>query len=215
MGTNANMPFIIGRKIEMTQVFQEDGRVVPVTLVKAEPNIVTQVRQYQPQGFVGVQLGTDVTKKVLPKAETGHLKDLSACRTLREFRIETTELERGQTVDVSVFEPGMKVDVIGISKGRGFQGVVKRHGFHGSPASHGHKDQLRMPGSIGSQEQAPVAKGKRMAGHMGDSRVTVKNLEIVAVDPKQNTIAVKGALPGARGSLISIVSREGKRIWQM
>lgn len=208
------MPFIIGRKIEMTQVFQEDGRVVPVTLVKVEPNVVTQVRHYEPQGFVGVQLGTDVTKKALGKAQAGHLKDLATCKTLREFRVAATELERGQTVDVTVFEPGMKIDVTGTSKGRGFQGVVKRHGFHGSPASHGHKDQLRMPGSIGSQEQAPVAKGKRMPGHMGDDRVTVKNLEVVQIDPKQQTIAVKGAVPGARGSLITIVSREGSKVWQ-
>lgn len=209
------MPFIIGRKIEMTQIFQEDGRVVPVTLVKVEPNVVTQVRHYEPQGFFGVQLGTDVTKKTMSKAQVGHLKDLATCRTLREFRVDSTELERGQTVDVSIFEPGMTVDVVGTSKGRGFQGVVKRHGFHGSPASHGHKDQLRMPGSIGSQEQAPVAKGKRMPGHMGDARVTVKNLKIAEINPKENIIAVKGAVPGARGSLITIVSHEGKRIWQM
>ncbi|MBU0646356.1 50S ribosomal protein L3 [Patescibacteria group bacterium] len=209
------MPFIIGRKIEMTQVFQEDGRVVPVTLVKVEPNVVTQVRHYEPQGFVGVQLGTDITKKTMPQAQIGHLKDLAACRTLREFRVDSTELERGQTIDVMIFEPGMQVDVVGTSKGRGFAGVVKRHGFHGSPASHGHKDQLRMPGSLGSRMQAPVAKGKRMGGHMGDARVTVKNLKIAAVNPEQHVIAIKGAVPGARGSLVTIVSREGKKIWQM
>ncbi len=207
------MSFIIGRKIEMTQEFKDDGSVVPVTLVKAEPNIVTQVKGAEKEGYTAIQLGTDVRRK-LSKAETGHLKDLPAFGVLREFRAATTNLKRGDTVDVSAFKPGMKVDVIGTSKGRGFQGVVKRHHFAGSPASHGHKDQLRMPGSIASQRQGPVSKGQRMAGHLGADRVTVKNLEIISVDPTAQTLAVKGAVPGARGSVLLIVAREGKTIWQ-
>lgn len=207
-----HMPFIIGKKIEMSQRFKADGTVVPVTLIKAEPNVVTQVRA--DAGSVTVQLGTDVTGKPLPQPQVGHLKDLPACHTLREFRTAGSELKRGDTVTVSVFMPGMAVDIVGTSKGRGFAGVVKRHGFHGSPASHGHKDQLRMPGSIASRRQGPVEKGKRMAGHLGDAQVTVKNLEVVEVDPQANTIAVKGAIPGARGSLVTLVSSEGKRIWQ-
>lgn len=208
------MAFIIGRKLEMSQEFKEDGTVVPVTIVKAEPNTVTAIRTEETDGYSAVQVGTDETKKALTKPEAGHLKDLPTLRTLREFRVSETDLSRGDAVDVSTFEPGMKVDVVGTSKGRGFQGVVKRHNFGGSPASHGHKDQLRMPGSIGSQEQAPTAKGKRMAGHMGDSRVTVKNLEIVSVNTKEQTVSIKGAVPGARGGLLLIRSRDGKNIWQ-
>ncbi len=208
------MPFIIGRKLEMTQYFNEDGSVIPVTLVKAEPNIVTQVRSEERDGYVAVQLGTDVTKKPLIKPAAGHLKELATVKTLREFRVAETDLNRGDKIDVSAFKPGDKVDVTGISKGRGFQGVVKRHGFKGSPASHGHKDQLRMPGSIGSQRQGPVIPGHRMAGRMGTDRVTIKNLEVVAIDEANNTLAIKGAVPGARGSLLMIRSREGKRIWQ-
>jgi large subunit ribosomal protein L3 len=207
-----HMPFIIGKKIEMSQSFKADGTVVPVTLVRAEPNVVTQVRTEGDAAFV--QLGTDITAKPLAKPQAGHLKDLPACHTLREFRADGAAFKRGDSVTVSVFTPGMSVDIVGTSKGHGFSGVVKRHGFHGSPASHGHKDQLRMPGSIASRRQGPVEKGKRMAGHMGNAQVTVKNLEIVAVDPETNVIAVKGAIPGARGSLVTLVSSEGKRIWQ-
>jgi large subunit ribosomal protein L3 len=207
------MKFIIGRKLEMTQHFRDDGSVVPVTLVKAAPCVVTQVRNAEKDGYVAVQIGCEEAKG-LNKPEAGHLKNLPQVSTLREFRVDSTELNRGDKIEASVFEPGDKIDVVGASKGRGFQGVVKRHGFHGSPASHGHKDQLRMPGSIASRRQGPVAKGKRMAGHMGDDQVTVKNLEIVSVDAANNVLAVKGAVPGARGTLILIKTREGKKLWQ-
>jgi large subunit ribosomal protein L3 len=207
------MKFILGRKLEMTQQFREDGTVVPVTLVLAEPCVVTQVKSAETDGYVAVQIGCEEGKNV-SKPEAGHLKELGTLRTLREFRVPTTELKRGDKVEVSVFAPGEKVDVIGISKGRGFQGVVRRHHFGGSPASHGHKDQLRMPGSIGSRRQGPVAKGKRMAGHMGSDRVTVKNLEIVSVDPQKNVLAIKGAVPGARGGILLIQTREGETVWQ-
>lgn len=207
------MPFIIGRKIEMTQQFREDGTVVPVTLVKAEPNVVAQVRTLDKDGYVAVQLGTDV-KRVLLKPEAGHVKDLPLVGTLREFRVTATDLERGNMIDVTVFAPGMSVDVIGTSKGKGFAGVMKRHHFSGGPATHGQKDQMRMPGSIASQRQGPVSKGQRMAGHMGDDRCTVQNLEIVSVDPVNNILAIKGAVPGARGGLLLVVSHEGKTVWQ-
>ncbi|MEI6510678.1 MAG: 50S ribosomal protein L3 [Candidatus Uhrbacteria bacterium] len=207
------MPFIIGRKIEMSQQFREDGTVVPVTLVKCEPNIVAQIRDAEKDGYVAVQLGTDV-KRVLNKPEAGHVKDLSLMGTLREFRVDSTDLTRGNVVDVTAFAPGMHVDVTGTSKGHGFAGVMKRHHFSGGPATHGQKDQMRMPGSIASQRQGPVSKGQRMAGHMGDQRATVMNLEIISVDPVNNILAISGAIPGARGGLILVVAREGKLVWQ-
>jgi large subunit ribosomal protein L3 len=207
------MPFIIGRKLEMTQQFKEDGTVVPVTLVKAEPNVVTQLRTEDKDGYVAVQLGTDVKRELL-KPQAGHLKDLPQAGTLREFRVDPTDLTRGATVDVSVFTPGMHVDVVGTSKGKGFAGVMKRHHFSGGPATHGQKDQMRMPGSLASQRQGPVSKGQRMAGHMGAERVTVKNLEIVSVDAANNVLAIKGAVPGARGGLLLVVSRDAKTVWQ-
>ncbi|MFH1253347.1 MAG: 50S ribosomal protein L3 [Candidatus Uhrbacteria bacterium] len=207
------MKFILGRKLEMTQVFRDDGMVVPVTLIKATPCTVTQVKTMEKDGYTAVQIGGETAKK-LNQPEAGHVKDLSLIKTLKEFRLTSTDLKRGDKIEVSMFEPGDKINVVGTSKGHGFQGVVKRHGFHGSPASHGHKDQLRMPGSIASRRQGPVAKGKRMGGHMGDARITVKNLEIVSINPDQQILAIKGAVPGARGSLVLIQTREGKTIWQ-
>ncbi|TAK03308.1 50S ribosomal protein L3 [Patescibacteria group bacterium] len=207
------MPFIIGRKLEMTQHFREDGTVVPVTIVTTQPNVVTAVKTTEIDGYSAVQIGTGV-KKALPMSEAGHLKDLPQVGTLREFRVSATDLKRGDAVTVDAFVPGTMVDVTGISKGKGFQGVMKRHGFSGGPATHGQKDQMRMPGSIASQRQGPVSKGQRMAGHMGASRVTVKNLEVVAVDAAKGTLAIKGAVPGAHGTLLMIVGREGKTVWQ-
>ncbi|OGL67198.1 50S ribosomal protein L3 [Candidatus Uhrbacteria bacterium RIFCSPHIGHO2_01_FULL_63_20] len=207
------MPFIIGRKLEMSQHFKEDGTLVPVTIVEADPNVVTALKTVETDGYSAVQLGTGV-KRALNAPEAGHLKDLPALGTLREFRVGSTELKRGDAVTVEAFTPGTKIDVTGISKGKGFQGVMKRHHFSGGPATHGQKDNMRMPGSIASQRQGPVSKGQRMAGHMGARRVTVKNLEVVAVDAGKNTIAIKGAVPGAYGTLLIVVSREGKSVWQ-
>lgn len=207
------MSFIIGRKLEMSQVFREDGTVVPVTIVKAEPNIVTQVRSAEKDGYVAVQLGIDPRRR-LTLSEAGHVKDLALFGILREFRMEKTDLKRGEKVGVDLFKPGMKIDVVGTSKGHGFTGVMRRHHFHGGPATHGQKDQMRMPGSIASQRQGPVSKGQRMAGHLGNARITVKNLEIIAVDPTQNTLAIKGAVPGARGGVLLITARDGKSVWQ-
>lgn len=202
------MKFILGKKIEMTQIFEEDGTVMPVTQVKAGPCTVTQVKNQDGQdGYNAVQIGFGQKKK-LSKALKGHLKDLEDFRYLREFSLaskdELGELKRGDKITAATFEAGETVKVIGKSKGRGFQGVVKRHGFHGSPASHGHKDQLRAPGSIGATEPARVFSGKKMPGHMGDTQVTVKNLTIVKVDPQNNILYIKGAVPGARNGLLMI-----------
>lgn len=189
--------------------------MVPVTLVRVEPNVVTQIRTTDADGYTAIQLGTHETKKTLSKSEQGHLKDLPIMHTLREFRVtDVGDAKRGDTRDASSFQPGMKVDVVGTSKGRGFQGVMKRHNFAGGKATHGQKDQMRMPGSIASQRQGPVSKGQRMAGHMGDQRVTVKNLEVISVDAAAKTIAIKGAVPGARNGLLLIKASEGKTVWQ-
>jgi large subunit ribosomal protein L3 len=207
------MQCIIGRKLNMAQHFAEDGKVIPVTLVKAMPNTVTQIRSEEGSDCVAVQLGAD-EKKALNKAQSGHLKDLPQMGVLREFHVANTEVKRGDTISVDAFEPGTKVDVQGTSKGRGFAGVVKRHGFKGGPATHGNKDQQRMPGSIATHPQGKVAKGKRMGGQMGNLSATVKNLEIVYVDAENNILAIKGAVPGARGGLLLVRARDGENVWQ-
>lgn len=187
----------------MTQTWTEKGRVVPVTVIEAGPCIVTQVKTKEDDGYEAVQIGFGFKKKET-KPMKGHLKELPALRTLREFRGAPGEMKRGDTLDVSVFAPGDTVKVTGISKGKGFQGVVKRHGFHGHPPTHGHKDQERMPGAIGAGGVQHVRKGQRMAGRMGGDRVTVSNLKIVAVDKETNRLLVKGAVPGARNSFLMI-----------
>lgn len=195
------MKFILAKKVEMTQIFGNDGAVVPVTRVIAGPCQITQVKEGK------VQLGFGETKLFrLNKPEAGHLKGLTPVKNLREFSNDNSvALKRGDSIDVASFEVGDKVAVTGTSKGKGFQGVVKRHHFHGQGASHGVKDQERMPGSIGAQGPQHVFKGMRMAGRMGGDKVTVNNLEIVAVDPEKQEIYIKGAVPGARNGLISIV----------
>lgn len=188
----------------MTQIWAEDGRIIPVTVVSAGPCVVAQVKNVEKDGYRAAQVGFDKKKK-LNKPLAGHLKGLAQFKWLREFGINSdAEIKRGDVIDVGVFAPGDKVRVSGISKGRGFQGVVKRHGFHGSPATHGHKDQLRMPGSIGSTDPQRVFKGMRMGGRMGQDKITIANLEIVSVDKENNQLMIKGAVPGARGSLVMI-----------
>lgn len=205
------MKFILGKKLGMTQVFKEDGTVLPVTRVQAGPCVVTQVKTKKNSGVDAVQVGFGEQKAFRKnKPEQGHLKGLDSVAVMREFQADNHGLKRGDAFSVAIFEPGEKVQVTGKSKGKGFQGVVKRHGFAGSPASHGHKDQLRMPGSIGATDAARVFKGTRMGGHMGDARVTVKNLEIVEVSTENNELLIKGALPGARGGLLMISTPEGK-----
>ena len=188
----------------MTQIFKED-KVIPVTLIESGPNFVTQVKTKDRDNYSAIQVGFGAKKeKNIKKPQRGHLKNLDNLRWLREFRVEDSKLNNGDKIDVSVFAPGDKVNVVAISKGKGFQGVVKRHGFHGGPKSHGQKDRHRAPGSIGSSFPEHVFKGKRMAGRMGGDRVTVKNLEIVEIDGENNLIALKGAVPGRRGALVMI-----------
>ena len=199
------MKAILGKKLNMSQIFQADGTVVPVTLVEAGPCTVTEVKE----ASVAIGFGKD---KNAAKPQLGVWKELGAFAEVREFP-KDGDVKRGDIIDVATFAVGDHVDVTGTSKGHGFQGVVKRHKFAGGPASHGHKDNLRMPGSIGAGGVQRVFKGMRMAGRMGNDRVTVKNLEVVAIDPAKNVLAIKGAIPGAFGSLIAIRARAGKTIW--
>lgn len=199
------IPGIIGRKIGMTQAFREDGRVEAVTAVEAGPCVVTQIKTAAKEGYNAVQIGFGEAKR-LNRPQKGHLKKLGKFKWLREFRVEdTSEIKVGQQVDAGLFEPGSLVDIVGISKGKGFAGVVKRHHFAGGPKTHGQSDRHRAPGSIGATTTpGRVFKGMRMAGHMGNERVTVRNLTIVEADPARNLLLVRGAVPGARKSLLII-----------
>jgi large subunit ribosomal protein L3 len=198
------MKFILGKKLGMSRKFQEDGTVVPVTLVEAGPCTVVQVKTEKKDGYSAVQVGYG-KKKNITKPEKGHVKDLETFRHLREFRVDSADaFKRGDKFTAAVFTEGDVVKVTGISIGKGFQGVVKRHGFHGSPATHGHKDQLRMPGSIGSAYPQHVRKGKKMGGQMGNKRATMTNLEVVSIDIDNNQLAIKGGIPGSTGSLVLI-----------
>ena len=199
--------FILGRKLNMTQKFQEDGTVVPVTAVQAGPCTITQIKGDK-EGYTAVQIGFE-TKKKINKPLAGHLKDLANFRFLKEFKVKNTDnLEKGKTFDVTTFAVGDILKITGVSKGKGFQGGVKRHGFKGGAASHGHKDQLRMPGSIGATGPARVFKGTRMGGRMGTDTVTIPNLELIEIDTENNILYIKGAVPGARNGLI-IIKAEG------
>ncbi len=199
---------LIGKKIGMTQIFDEAGVAMPVTLIEAGPCYVTQVRTAEKEGYLAVQLGyEEVRPKRLTGGELGHLKKLSLppLRFLREFRVKKIEVKEGDQVTVSLFAPGERVDVIGTSKGKGFQGGVKRYHFRGGPASHGQSDRLRAPGSRSSTTTpGRVFKGARGAGHMGDDRVTAQNLKVVLVDAERNLLGVCGAVPGPRGGLVLI-----------
>ncbi|ACZ41632.1 ribosomal protein L3 [Thermobaculum terrenum ATCC BAA-798] len=196
---------LIGKKIGMTHIFDENGRFVPVTVIQAGPNFVTFIKTKERDGYEAVQLGFEEVKK-LKKPERGHLKNLPPLRHLREFKADNiSELQVGQKVDASIFQAGEKVDVTGTSKGKGFTGVVKRHGFGGGPKTHGQSDRHRAPGSIGATTTpGKVLKGQRMAGRAGGERVTVKRLTVVAVDTDRNLLLVKGAVPGANGGLLQI-----------
>jgi large subunit ribosomal protein L3 len=195
----------LGKKIGMTQIFREDGRVVPVTVIEAGPCVVTQVKTMETDGYEAVQLGFgDVKRRNKPQA--GHLKNSRLSRYLREVSTnDTTEFEVGQTIGVDIFEAGEKIDVIGKSKGRGFAGVMKRWNFGGGPRTHGQSDRARAPGSIGGgTTPGKVYKGLKMAGHMGNRRITVKGLEIIEIDSERNLLMIKGAIPGATNSLVQI-----------
>ncbi len=203
---------IIGKKLGMTQIFRDNGKVEAVTAIEAGPCTVTQVKMVAKESYNAAQLGFGAVKR-LNSPQRGHLKGLEQFKYLREFRMDDIEaIEVGQKVDVSLFKSGDLVDITGVSKGKGFAGVVKRHHFAGGPKTHGQSDRHRAPGSIGATTSpGRVFKGKRMAGHMGNSRVTVRQLEVFEADPARNLMLVRGAVPGARNGLLLIKkSRRGK-----
>ncbi len=201
------MKGLIGKKLGMTSIFNEDGVAVPVTVIEAGPCVVTQLKDVEKEGYASVQLGfEDQKEQRMTKAAMGHLKKAGATakRILREFRVEGAEVSLGDTVDASAFSEVNFVDITATGKGRGFQGVVKRYNFAGGRASHG-GGWLRRPGSIGMCEfPGRVFKGKKMPGQMGDKRVTTQNLKIVQVRPEENLILVKGSVPGAKGGIVTI-----------
>ncbi|TSC69143.1 MAG: large subunit ribosomal protein L3 [Parcubacteria group bacterium Gr01-1014_66] len=206
----------MGEKIGMTQLFDAKRNAVPVTIISVSKNVVLSVRSKEKDGYAAVQVGCGARKqKNINKPLRGHYGALGNFQYVREFRIRelpapSSQLPaRGDEIDISVFQEGDLVKVSGISKGKGFQGVVKRHGFHGAPKTHGTKHAHREPGSIGGaggRAGGRVAKGMRMAGRMGGDRVSVRNLKIAKVDPEKNILAVRGAVPGRRGTLVEIMS---------
>jgi large subunit ribosomal protein L3 len=200
---------LIGRKVGMTQVFQDDGTMVAVSVLAIEPNTVTRLRTSERDGYTAVQLGAESSKK-LSKPEVGQLKSLPKAAqnlaTVREFRVDSVDdYEVGQQLSISdLFDAGDDVDVSGVSKGKGFAGHIKRHNFHRGPKTHG-SDHHREPGSIGpGTTPGRVYRGMKMAGHMGDEGVTIKKVRVVRTDPERNLLLVAGSLPGARGSLILV-----------
>ena len=199
---------LIGKKIGMTQVFDEQGVAHPVTIIEAGPCYVTQVRTPENEGYSAVQLGFgELHPKRLTGGELGHLKakEIPPLRFLREFRSKTIELNVGDKVTVETFVVGERVDVIGTSKGKGFAGVVKRHHFRGQPKTHGASDRTRAPGSSGATTTpGRVYRGTRRSGHMGTDRVTVQGLRVVLVDAERNLLGVHGAVPGPKGGVIMI-----------
>jgi large subunit ribosomal protein L3 len=201
------MPAILAKKLGMTQVFQDDGSLARVTVLEAGPCPVTAIRTEERDGYEAVQLAFGATKeKHLTKAELGHLKkaDAPPMRTVVEFRDEAGELQVGETVTVEAFEAGSRVKIAGVSKGKGFQGTIKRHNFASGPKSHG-SHNVRAPGSIGASAwPARVMKGIRGPGQMGNKRVTQKGLEIVSIDPAQNLLLVRGSVPGPSGSIVEV-----------
>lgn len=198
------MKFILAKKLQMTQVFSETGEVFPATVLQSGPMTVTQVKNKEKDGYEAVQFGFGSRKeKRIGKAVAGHTKAFGTFAHLKELRGGEAK-NLGDKVDVTIFTPGDTVEVSGTTKGKGFQGVVKRHGFGGGPRSHGQKHSEREPGSIGGGLRNKVPKGMRMGGRMGGDRVTVKNLMVLEIDPAHNTITVSGAVPGRRGTLVEI-----------
>ncbi len=203
---------IIGRKLGITQIFRDNGKAEAVTAIEAGPCLVIQVKTTAKEGYNAVQLGFGQAKR-LKSPQRGHLKGLEQFRYLREFRVDNPEaIKVGERVDVSLFKAGDLVDVTGVSKGKGFAGVVKRHHFAGGPKTHGQSDRHRAPGSIGAgTSPGRVWKGMRMAGHMGTDRVTVQDLEVFEADPARNLLLVKGSVPGARNGLLLLRKSERRR----
>ncbi len=220
------MKGIIGRKVGMTQIFDEKGKVTPVTVIQAGPCYVTQVRTSERDGYTAIQLGFDevptynhkytakdgssaeeVRSRKISKGELGHLqkKNLPALRHLREFRVQTADVKEGDKVTVDVFQAGEHVDVVGITKGRGFAGGIKRHNFNRQPTTHGASDRTRAPGSSGpTTGQSRVLLGTRRPGHYGDERQTAQNLEVMVIDAERHLLAVKGSIPGAKDGLVIV-----------
>lgn len=196
---------IIGRKLGMTQIFRDDGKADAVTIVDAGPCTVVQLKTKAREGYNAAQLGFGEAKR-LKSPQKGHLKGLGNFRYLREFRLVATKgIKVGDKVDVSLFKPGDLVDVTGISRGKGFAGVVKRYGFAGGPKTHGQSDRHRAPGSIGAgTSPGRVFKGTRMAGRMGDQRVTARKLEVLRTDADKNLLFIKGSVPGGSNGLLLI-----------
>jgi len=204
---------IIGRKLGMTQIFRENGEAEAVTAIEAGPCTIIQVKTAAKEGYNAVQIGFGETER-LKSPQRGHLKKLGQFRCLREFRVDDTEaIEVGDEINVSLFKEGDLIDVTGVSKSKGFAGVVKRHHFAGGPKTHGQSDRHRHAGSIGATTSpGRVFKGTRMAGHMGGERVTTRHLEIFEVDPDHNLLLLKGAVPGNRNGLLLIrKSTKGKQ----
>jgi large subunit ribosomal protein L3 len=212
------MKFILGRKLNMTQIFDKEGVVHPVTIVFVAPVVVTQVKDKEKDGYSAVQIGEGIRKASrISKAVKGHTKELGNFARIQEFRLDQNNgsttvdalagtVKVGDKMDISQFKEGDIVEVSAVSKGKGFQGVVKRHGFAGGPRSHGQKHSEREPGSIGGGLRNKVPKKMRMGGRMGSDRVTVKNLKVVHIDSATNELYISGAIPGTRGTLVEIVA---------
>lgn len=204
------MKFILGTKENMAEYFSEDGAVVPVTVLSVPPVTVTRIFEKSKDGYDSVQVGSGTQKKErITKSRLGAMKG-GFYKTLKEFRLKPSDkidVKEGDNIDVSIFASGDKIEVSSISKGKGFQGVVKRHGFHGGPRTHGQKHSEREPGSIGGGLRTHVPKGMRMAGRMGSDRITQKNLQVVLVDKENNLMLIKGAIAGRRGTLVEIKAR--------
>jgi len=202
---------ILGRKLGMTRLFDDTGVATATTIVEVGPCFVTQIKTLASDGYEAVQLGFDqVRPNKLNKPQRGHLKEgVPPLRTLREVDVETLDgISVGDRIDSTLLNQGERVDVVGVSKGKGFAGVMKRHHFRGGQKTHGQSDRARAPGSIGSgTTPGRVFKGTRMAGHMGNERVTVQNLQVVRIDPERNLVALRGAIPGPSGGLIMIKKR--------
>lgn len=202
------MKFILGTKEKMTQVFDQNGKVQPVTVLQTGPVVITQIKDVDKDGYIAVQVGFgEKAEKNINKAQKGQLKDLGNFRYLKEFRLKDVEgYKVGDKIDASVFEEGDKLNISSTSKGKGFQGVVKRHNFAGGSRTHGQKHQERKPGSIGATGPQRVFKGLKMAGRMGTDRVQLKNLKVIQVDKENNQLLVKGAIAGRKGTLVEIRS---------
>jgi len=203
------MKFILGTKEKMTQTFDKDGLVAAVTVIQAGPVVVTQVKNKEKDDYSAVQVAFGEKKeKNINKPLKGHFKGLGNFRYSKEFRLENdaTDYKVGDKIDLSIFEVGDEVTVSSISKGKGFQGVVRRHGFHGGRRSHGQKHSEREPGSIGATGPQRVFKGTKMGGRMGSDRVTVKSLKVVQIDKESNQLLVKGAIAGRKGTLVEVIS---------